>query len=496
MNDHQQTSPAPLDAQLIARREALWKLGGGFGGVALLQLLGESVLGADGSPGGSTSSERRGDRAAGLHHPPRVRRIVQLFMNGGASPMDTFDYKPRLAELHGQRFDPGGGAKVESVTNSPGFKVLGSPFEFGRHGECGRWVSEVFPRIATVVDDLAFLMSMTSKSNVHGLASYMQNTGFTLPGFPCAGAWVSYALGKINENVPEFIVMPDPRGLPYNNRGNFSSGFLPVKYQGTVIDAASPTPINYLFPPKSATEVTAESQAGGLELLRKLNRRHLLASPGDSRLDSRIESYELAARMQLSAPELFDWKAESKATRELYGVDEPETEDFGRRCLLARRMLERGVRFVQVWSGPGGATKNWDNHGNISTELPYMARKVDRPIAALIKDLKARGLLEDTLVIWTTEFGRMPFSQGQAGRDHNGGTFVTWLAGGGIRGGVAYGESDEWGWKARVPIWCYDLHATVLHLLGIDHTRLTFRHNGIDRRLTDVHGEVIHEILA
>ncbi len=493
MKTHHQAPQATLDARLVARREALWRLGGGFGGVALLHLVGGSALGADGEA--LPPAEPRGP-GGGLHHRARVRRVVQLFMNGGVSPMDTFDHKPRLAELHGQRFDPGGDAKVESVTNSPGFKVLRSPFEFRRHGACGRWVSEVFPHTATVVDDLAFLMSMTSKSNVHGLASYMQNTGFTLPGFPCAGAWISYALGKISENVPEFIVMPDPRGLPYNNRGNFSSGFLPVKHQGTVIDAASPHPINYLFPPQSAGGTTAEGQARGLELLGELNRRHLSVSPGDSRLDARIESYELAARMQLSAPELFDWKAESEATRKLYGVDEPETEDFGRRCLLARRMLERGVRFVQVWSGPGGPTKNWDNHANIPTELPYMARKVDQPVAALIKDLKTRGLFEDTLVIWTTEFGRMPFSQGQAGRDHNGGTFVTWLAGGGVRGGVAHGESDEWGWKARVPIWCYDLHATVLHLLGIDHTRLTFRHNGIDRRLTDVHGEVIGEILA
>ena len=415
-------------------------------------------------------------------------------MNGGASPVDTFDYKPALARLHGERFDPGGGQLVESVTGSPGFKVLKSPFEFRRHGESGRFVSSVFPNVAAVVDELAFLMSMTSSSNVHGVASYMQNTGFALPGFPCLGAWVSYGLGRIADNFPSFVVLPDPRGLPYNNQGNFSAAFLPAEHQGTIINASADEPIADLRPPHSA-HITAASERDGLGLLRRLNDEHRRRVPGDTRFGARIAAYETAAKMQLSAPELFAIDSESAATKKLYGIGEPETDDFGRRLLLARRMVEREVRFVQVWSGPGGPSNNWDNHKNISTELPYMTRKVDKPIAGLIRDLRSRGLLDDTLVIWTTEFGRMPFSQGQGGRDHNGGTFVSWLCGGGVRRGVAIGESDEWAWKAREPIPCYDLHATILHLLGIDHEQLTFRADGIERRLTDVHGHVLWDVL-
>ena len=471
----------------LSRRELLWSVGGGIGGIALAHLLQQDHVLAD----GPVLSRRPLP-----HFAPKAKRVIQLFMNGGVSPMDTFDHKPRLAALHGQKFDPGGGQLVESVTNSPGFKVMKSPFEFKRHGDSGRWVSSVFPAMATVVDELTFIMSMASKSNVHGLASYMQNTGFVLPGFPAMGAWISYGLGRLNDNLPAFVVMPDPKGLPYNNEGNFSAGFLPASHQGTIVRASAATPIDDLFPPAKARQVTRETERDGLALLREMNRGHLERWPGDSRLEARIESYELAARMQMSAPEVFDLSSETEATKRLYGLDEKLTEEFGKRCLMARRMIERGVRFVQVWSGPSGPTKNWDNHANIQSELPFMANQVDRPTAGLIADLKSRGLLEDTLVIWTTEFGRMPFSQQQSGRDHNGGTFVTWLAGAGVKPGISYGESDEWGWNARTPIYCYDLHATVLHLLGIDHERLTVRHNGIDRRLTDVHGEVIKEILA
>jgi hypothetical protein len=340
-------------------------------------------------------------------------------------------------------------------------------------------------------------MAMASKTNVHGPASYMQNTGFLLPGFPSMGAWISYALGSLTDNLPTFVVLPDGRGLPYNQTGNFSSGFLPMAHQGTVIRPTAPTPVSDLYPPKSARFINRRSEADGLKLLEQLDREHLAANPGDSRLEARIASYELAAKMQLSAPELLDLAREPDRIHRLYGTDEPTTADFGRNCLTARRLLERGVRFVQVWSGMGGASKNWDNHTDIHKELPFIASQVDRPIAALLRDLKQRGMFEDTLVIWTTEFGRMPFTQGATGRDHNGGTFVSWLAGGGVKGGVAYGESDEFSYKAiKNRTYCYDLHATILHLLGIDHEKLTFRHNGIDRRLTDVHGQVIREILA
>jgi hypothetical protein len=475
-----------------SRREMLWNVGGGLGGIALAHMLGTQGVFADEAGVPKPRPEFNG----GLHHKARVKRIVQLFMNGGASPMDLFDYKPRLAELDGQKFDPGGGAKVESVTNSPGFKVLKSPFEFKQHGQSGRWVSNVFPHIAGCVDDLAFLMSMSSKTNVHGPGSYMQCTGFVLPGFPAMGSWISYALGSLTENLPTFVVLPDARGLPYNNQGNFSAGFLPVKHAGTIIRPNLANPIADLFPPSGAKYITPESERDGLALLQQMNRAHEQNNPGDTRLEARIASYELAAKMQVSAPEVLDLSKESAETRSAYGLDQKETEPFGKNCLVARRMLERGVRFVQVWSGTGGPTGNWDNHGNIAKELPPRAMEVDKPTAALVRDLKQRGMWEDTLVIWTTEFGRMPFSQGAAGRDHNGGTFVSWMGGGGVKPGVSYGQSDEWAWKSLKPTWCYDLHATVLHLLGIDHTKLTFRNNGANRRLTDVHGEVIQDVLA
>ena len=475
----------------LPRREFLWRFGGGLGGIALAQLLGRQELLAD-----NVRPKSKPDLNGGIHHRAKVKRIVQLFMNGGVSQMDTFDFKPELTKRHGQPFDPGTGERVEAATSVPG-KLMKPPFEFAQHGQCGRWVSSVFPHMAGCVDDIAFLMAMASKTNVHGPGSFMMNTGFVLPGFPCVGAWISYALGKLSDNLPTFVVMPDPKGLPYNQKSNFSSGFLPVAHQGTIINGSAPTPIADLFPPTSASYITRESERDGLALLSKLNREHLALNPGDSRLEGRIATYELAARMQLSAPEVLDISSETDATRKLYGLDEKITEDFGRRCLIARRMLERGVRFVQLWSGAGGPTGNWDNHADIPKELPPMAAATDKPIAALLKDLKARELFEDTLVVWSTEFGRMPFTQGATGRDHNGGTFVSWLAGAGVKGGSAYGQSDEWSWRAKSGrTCCYDLHATILHLLGIDHERLTFRHNGSDRRLTDVHGEVIGEILS
>jgi hypothetical protein len=469
-----------------SRREFLWQLGGGLGGIALTWLLGEERLLAD-------APRPRVELNGGLHHRAKVRRIVQLFMNGGVSQIDTFDYKSELVKRHGEKIDFGIAA---AATSTPG-AVMKSPFAWKQHGQSGRWVSSVFPHLAGCVDDLAFLMAMASKTNVHGPASYLQNTGFVMPGFPCFGAWVSYALGSQSANLPAFVVLPDPRGLPYNNLGNFSSGFLPMLHQGTVLKPHLPTPLPHLRPPKSALSITPESEADGLALLRELNEEHRREHPGDSRLESRIASYELAARMQLGAPEALDLSRETEPTRQKYGLDDKAAADFGRSCLTARRLLERGVRFVQVWSGAGGPTNNWDNHKDILTELPPIARSVDKPTAALLQDLKQRGLLEDTLVIWTTEFGRMPFTQGATGRDHNGGTFVTWLAGAGIKGGVSYGQSDAFGYEAAEgKAYGYDLHATILHLLGIDHERLTVRQDGIDRRLTDVHGHVIHEVLA
>jgi len=473
------SSSRPID-----RRRFLTESAGGLGGIALAQLLARDGFGAD-----LPKPEFNG----GLHHPAKVKRIVQLFMNGGASQMDTFDYKPELAKRHGEKVDFG----IKVAVTSPIGNVMKSPFEFKQYGQSGRWVSSVFPHTAECVDDLAFLMSMASKTNVHGPASYMQNTGFVTPGFPAVGAWVSYALGNLSDDLPAFVVLPDHRGLPYNNAGNFSAAFLPAAHQGVVIRPNDPIPIANLKPPSTASQITAAGESAGLELLQSLNRDHLASRPGDSRLEARIASYELAAKMQVRAPETFDLSAETEATRNLYGLDDEATAPFGKNCLTARRMLQRGVRFVQVWSGMSGASKNWDNHTDIPNELPFIAKSVDKPIAGLLKDLKQLGMFEDTLVVWTTEFGRMPFTQGETGRDHNGGTFVTWLAGAGVKAGASYGLSDEFSYQAvEGKTYCYDLHATILHLLGIDHTRLTYRHDGIDRRLTDVHGRVIPEILA
>jgi hypothetical protein len=460
---------------MMNRRNFLWTYGGGLGGIALAQLMADEK---------------------GLHHPAKAKRIVQLFMSGAASQCDTFDYKPRLIQKNGEKFDPGG--KVELFQSTPG-AVMASPWEWKQYGQCGKWVSSLVPHLATCVDDIAFLHAMVSKSNVHGPATFMQNSGFVLPGFPAMGAWVSYAMGSLNQNLPTFVVLPDSRGFAPNGPGNWTCGFLPAAHQGTLIRASSPNPIYDLYPPENAKFITHDADAAGLRVLEKLNREHLQDHEGDSRLEARIASYEMAARLQLSAPEVLDISKESAATRALYGIDEPHTADFGRNCLIARRLLERGVRFVQVWSGAdnGFPRRNWDSHENLARDHADMAGGMDQPAAALIKDLKSHGLLNDTIVYWTTEFGRMPCSQGSKGRDHNPFGFTSWLAGGGVKGGVSYGATDEWSFKAAENVtYCYDLHATVLHLLGIDHTKLTYRHNGIDRRLTDVHGAVIPSIVA
>ena len=367
------------------------------------------------------------------------------------------------------------------------------------NGESGKWMSSLVPRLAACVDRMAFFPSMVATSNVHGPATFMQNTGFVRPGFPSMGAWISYGLGSLTDDLPSFVVLPDARGFAPNGPGNHSAGFLPAQHQGTMIRAGRENPIHDLLPPQSAEFISPESEAEGLALLKRLNLRHMETREGDSRLDARIRAYEMAARLQVTAPEVLDLTGESDATKRLYGMDDTVSEDFGLRCLTARRLLERGVRFVQVWSGAdnGFPRRNWDSHENLEKDHGMMGRSMDRPSAALIKDLAVRGMLEDTIVYWTTEFGRMPCSQGTKGRDHNPFTFTSWLAGGGVHGGMVYGASDEWSYKALdKPIYCYDLHATVLHLLGIDHTRLTYRHNGIDRRLTDVHGQVIEDVLA
>ncbi|MCC7155501.1 MAG: DUF1501 domain-containing protein [Bryobacterales bacterium] len=472
----------------MKRRDFLWSHGGGLGGIALAHLLGQESL--------LQGAQPRPEFNGGIHHPARAKRVVQLFMSGAASQCDTFDYKPLLIKKGGEKWDPG--EKVELFQSDPGV-VMPCPWEWKQYGQCGKWVSSLLPHTAARVDDIAFVHSMIAKSNVHGPATFMQNTGFVLPGFPSMGAWISYALGSQNQNLPALVVFPDPRGFPPNGPANWSAGFLPAAHQATMIRAGSANPIHDLFPPDWAKFITPESERRTFDVLKQFNEAHRADREGDSRLEARIASYEMAARLQISAPEVLALDGETDATRTLYGIGDPATDDLGRRCLTARRLLERGVRFVQIWSGAdnGFPRRNWDSHENLAKDHGEMGTALDKPMAGLLTDLKARGLLNDTIVYWTTEFGRMPCSQGSKGRDHNPFGFTSWLAGGGTKGGVSFGATDEWSYKAvDRPIYCYDVHATVLHLLGIDHTRLTYRHNGIDRRLTDVHGTVIRELLA
>jgi hypothetical protein len=471
------------------RREFLWRAGGGLGGIALAHMLGR---------GGYMPAEAAsipGALNGGVHHPAKAQRVVQIFMSGGASQCDTFDYKPELIKRHEQPFDVGG--EVELFQSDPG-SFFKSPWDWRQYGECGKWVSDLVPHMGSCADDIAFIHSMVATSNVHGPATFMQNSGFVLPGFPSMGAWISYGLGNLNDNLPTFVVLPDSRGFAPNGPANWSSGFLPAVHQGTMIRPDRKEPIYDLYPPDE-TYITDNAETDGRDVLASLNRMHGAARDGDSRLNARIQSYELAARLQLSAPEVLDFRGESELVKKLYGMDDPVTEELGRNCLLTRRLLERGVRFVQLWSGAdnGHPRRNWDSHEDLPKDHEDMARSMDKPVAGLLKDLKARGMLDDTIVIWTTEFGRMPCRQGGIGRDHNPETFTSWVAGGGFKGGTSYGQSDEFSFRAvENPTYCYDLHATVLHQLGIDHERMTVRHNGIDRRLTDVHGHVIKGILA
>src|SRR5262245_42521500 len=360
---------------------------------------------------------------------------------------------------------------------------------------------------------MAFIHNMVGKTGVHSQGTLLQTTGFNRPGFPGMGCWISYGLGSLNENLPAFVVLPDHRGLASNGTKNWDSAFLPAQHQGVMITPGQKNPIADLFPAQQGDFINRKSEADGIALLNQLNRDHAASRPGDERLDARIRSYELAARMQLAAPEALDLSREPAHVLKLYGLDHgqkgfaseinpvEETDYFARKCLVARRLLERGVRFVQIWSGNdnGFPRRNWDSHEDVRRDHGPLAIGMARGAAALIADLKQRGLLDDTLILWTTEFGRMPSSQGGLGRDHNPYCFTNWLAGGGIRGGVNHGPSDIWGYKpadGKHPTHVYAIHATVLHLLWIDHTKLTVRHNGIDRRLTDVHGRVIREILA
>ncbi|WP_020474306.1 DUF1501 domain-containing protein [Zavarzinella formosa] len=464
------------------RRDFLSHVGSGFGAMAFASLL---------------HSESQGAEKARTHHPAKAASVIQIFCPGGMSQVDTFDYRPELEKADGKTFD----TELGKQTFAGYAGNYGKSFwKFKQHGQSGRWISDLFPKLSKHVDEMAFIYSMQNKSALHGPAMFMMNSGFIRPGFPSMGAWVNYGLGSMNENLPSFVVLPDVRGLPPGGIINWGAGFLPAVHQGTVLETASgKDPIANLFP---TIKASAEAEKDGREFLQSLNRRHAESRTGDTLLEARIANYELAAKLQLSAPETVDLSRESKLVHELYQLTDEDIGPFGRQCLLARRLVERKVRFVQIFCGAENTNSkkirpNWDSHEDIVRDHGYWGRILDTGASALLSDLKRTGLLDSTLVICTTEFGRQPFMQGkQKGRDHNPGVFTSWLAGGGIKGGVGYGSSDEFGFKAaEKPSYSYDLHATALHLLGLDHEKLTFYQNGIPRRLTDVHGHVIREIL-
>lgn len=482
---------------LLSRRDWLARSGGGLGGIALAAMLADQAR-ADGTP------------HPACVFPPKVKRVVQLFMAGAASHIDLFDFKPALVKHHGEKSDFGEHVEAFQDGLGPWLKPI---WDFKPYGESGKLLSDIVAPLGDVADRLAFIHNLVSSSGVHSAATLLQTTGFVLPGFPGAGCWISYALGSLNQNLPTYVVLPDHRGYASNGVKNWDAGFLPSQYSGTVIQPLNTQPLADLRPHAIGSFATSAADAEVRATLAALNQRHRDQRPGDQQLDARIQSYELAARMQLAAPEALSLKDEPEHILRMYGIQsgrtdwpseinpEEEAHLFGTRCLTARRLLERGVRFVQVWSGNdnGFPRRNWDSHEDVKRDHGPLASGMAVGASALIKDLAQRGMLDDTLVIWTTEFGRMPSSQGGTGRDHNPYVFTNWLCGGGIKGGVTHGESDQWGYKPLDrdnPTLVHDVHATVLKLLGIDHTRLTWRHNGIDRRLTDVHGDVIEAILS
>lgn len=482
----------------MTRRDFLWKSGGGLVGIALASMM---------APNQSWAVPNRTALPHGLPMVPRAKRVIQMFMAGAASHLDTFDFKPDLIRHHGR--DSDFGEYVEAFQNGLG-PWMQSPFGFRPYGQCGKYLSDVVAPLGAVVDDMAFIHNLTGKTGVHSQATYLQATGFQDPGFPGAGAWISYALGSENQNLPAFVVLPDHRGFASNGPKNWASAFLPTHTQGTTIFPQRENPIPDLHARSSF--VTDASHRDGLNLIGSLNKLYADDRLGDDRLESRIRSYELAARLQLSATDALDLSDEPDHILRMYGINRSlstypdtinaaeETEYFGRKCLVARRLIERGVRFVQIWSGNDNSfpRRNWDSHEDIERDHGPLSLGMAHGAAALIQDLKQRGLLDDTIVHWTTEFGRMPSTQGSRGRDHNPYVFTNWLCGGGIRGGTSYGPSDNWGYKPLDrdhPTRVYDVHATILHQLGIDHKQLTVRHNGIDRRLTDVHGEVLHPLI-
>ena len=453
--------------RLWSRRELLMAAGGGIPGLALANML------APKQP----------------HFPAKAKSVISIFCYGGVSHMDTFDPKPMLKQRAGETIP---GKKVVPSQGNPG-GLMPALWEFKKYGQSGMDVSSLFPHVAQKVDDIAFIRSMYCTSNDHGPALFQMNTGFIQAGYPSMGSWLTYGLGSENQNLPGFVVFTDPRGGPIGGAPNWGNGFMPAAYQGTPFRPTG-NPIVDLRPPKDMTDAR---QRRWLDFVARMNQDHIERNPFDTELSARIESYELAYRMQTSATEAVDVDSETAATKKLYGIDEQRTEYFGRQALMARRLVERGVRFVQLYSGGGNFGDSWDAHWDLKENHDQHCGETDKPIAGLMTDLKSRGLLDSTLIIWHGEFGRLPISQRMSGRDHNPYGFTVWMAGGGIRGGTCVGATDEFGLEAvedRKSV--HDLHATMLHLLGFDHTRLTYPHNGRNMRLTDVEGEVIRKIVA
>ncbi|MBL8178944.1 MAG: DUF1501 domain-containing protein [Bryobacterales bacterium] len=482
--------------RITSRRDFLNEMGNGMGGLGLAWLLGQDGLlaapPATGAVCGAGSGIETPFSPKKPHFAPRAKAVISLFMSGGVSQMDTFDPKPALTKYAGQPLSGKGEVVVRQGHPGP---LMPSPFAFRKHGQSGMEVSELFPELAKQVDDIAFLRSVIGRSNDHVMASYELATGTVRMGAPSVGSWVTYGLGSENQNLPAYVVIYDARGGPFGGPSNWSAGYMPAVYQGTIFRSAG-DPIADLTPPAS---VTQEQQRARLDLLGKLNALDETKNPANSELAARIASYELAYRMQACAPEAVDLSSEPEATKKLYGLGEGTTEAFGRQCLMARRLVERGVRFIQLYHGGLGIqnTDTWDAHEDIRSNHTKHAASVDVPIAGLLTDLKGRGLLDSTLVIFGSEFGRMPISQRGVGRDHNPGTMTMFMAGAKIKGGQAIGESDEFGYKAAVqPVNVHDLHATILHLLGVDHTRLTYAYQGRQMRLTDVYGVPVPQIVA
>lgn len=493
---------SPPSPPLIDRRHLLARMGCGFGLLGLTGMMHQLGL-VDSGP--AFAAENPTNRALNPlapqdgHFPAKAKRVIWIFVNGGPSHVDTWNYRPELTRWNGKsirEFDPEFQDTTGFFKNAVG-NLMQSPFKFTPQGECGKMVPEIFPHLGKHVDKMAFILSGHTESNNHSPALFAMNTGMPRMGFPGVGSWVTYGLGSESSNLPGFVVMSDPkgRGLPKGHAANWSAGFLPGAYQGTHLQPTGDA-IDNLARPAAMTDTAQRNQ---LDLLSQLNTEHRQQFSAETELAARIESFELAYRMQTAAPEALDIEAETQHTQDLYGIGDERCDHFARQCLMARRLVERGVRFVQIYSGGMENQRSWDGHADIEGNHRQFAGETDQPVAGLLEDLDARGLLQDTLVIWCGEFGRLPIAQTgeKPGRDHNPHCFCAWLAGGGVKGGVDYGSSDGIGYKAADnKVHINDLHATILHLLGIDHQRLTYKYNGRRFRLTDVAGQVLHEILA